>query len=317
MRGTTTTRVAPARPSSSTATATMTLFVTVAVVASFCVVNVILMSRLVEMGGMSSSSSSHHRTEDDGGTADAPMTTKGAGGRGRRGRGRKQRRAVASGGNVTTTRIDHEDEGEGEDPVLSHFRRAGLDLDDMSRSMLPSWSYVESQYGKDVLMMGLDRCEAYRQNVPPLRRNLGSAGMFNSGTNLVSFATFFGGWGGGVWGERCMRGRHGEFSLIFFDYMTRTASTIGIDIYTSRRSPIPSQTPFPSSPAPPLFVRNSHAGRVYVGDASDEGKLRHTRTVRKVRSEGDQGTVRHPMAMSMGEFSFVPSRLGACASIGF
>jgi hypothetical protein len=74
-----------------------------------------------------------------------------------------------------------------DDPVLAHFRRVGLDLDEESLRLLPTWSDIESLLGSsEPVVLGLDRCEAYRERVPPLRRMLGSAGMFNSGTNLVS-----------------------------------------------------------------------------------------------------------------------------------
>ena len=74
-----------------------------------------------------------------------------------------------------------------DDPVLAHFRRVGLDLDEESLRLLPTWHDIESILGSlEPVVLGLDRCEAFRESVPPLRRMLGSAGMFNSGTNLVS-----------------------------------------------------------------------------------------------------------------------------------
>jgi hypothetical protein len=169
------TRIASARSSSLTTT-TMTI-VALAIVASFCLVNVTLMARLVEDGR----SHRHDDYANDGGVTDVPTNTTA-----------RRRRRVAQGRNDTT----HDEDDEDEDPVLTHFRRAGVDLDDISRSRLPSWSYVESQYGKDVVIIGLDRCEYFRNNVPPLRRMLGSAGMFNSGTNLVSFWIVWGRGGG-------------------------------------------------------------------------------------------------------------------------
>jgi len=72
------------------------------------------------------------------------------------------------------------------DPVLDFFRRVGVELDDESRRRLPTWSQIESIIGDKPVFMGLETCETFRHNVPPLSRMLGSAGMFNSGTNLVT-----------------------------------------------------------------------------------------------------------------------------------
>eukprot|EP00577_Skeletonema_sp_RCC1716_P011724 CAMPEP_0113437822 /NCGR_PEP_ID=MMETSP0013_2-20120614/37629_1 /TAXON_ID=2843 ORGANISM="Skeletonema costatum, Strain 1716" /NCGR_SAMPLE_ID=MMETSP0013_2 /ASSEMBLY_ACC=CAM_ASM_000158 /LENGTH=433 /DNA_ID=CAMNT_0000328519 /DNA_START=131 /DNA_END=1430 /DNA_ORIENTATION=+ /assembly_acc=CAM_ASM_000158 len=71
-------------------------------------------------------------------------------------------------------------------PVIDYFRRAGVELDNDSIESLPTWSQIESIIGKKPVFRGLDTCETFRQTVPPLGRMLGSAGMFNSGTNLVT-----------------------------------------------------------------------------------------------------------------------------------
>mmetsp|Transcript_4670 Transcript_4670/g.7218 ORF Transcript_4670/g.7218 Transcript_4670/m.7218 type:complete len:406 (+) Transcript_4670:214-1431(+) len=70
--------------------------------------------------------------------------------------------------------------------VIDYFRRAGVELDNESIERLPTWSQIESLIGKKPVFRGLDTCETFRNNVPPLSRMLGSAGMFNSGTNLVT-----------------------------------------------------------------------------------------------------------------------------------
>lgn len=73
------------------------------------------------------------------------------------------------------------------DPVLEYFREAvGVELDDESIERLPTWSQIESLIGDKPVVLGLERCNDFRNNVPPLRRMLGSSGMFNSGTNLVT-----------------------------------------------------------------------------------------------------------------------------------
>mmetsp|Transcript_20833 Transcript_20833/g.42262 ORF Transcript_20833/g.42262 Transcript_20833/m.42262 type:complete len:411 (+) Transcript_20833:261-1493(+) len=70
--------------------------------------------------------------------------------------------------------------------VLEYFSQAGVELDEESLRKLPSWEQIEYLFGEKPVLLGLDRCEDFRKNVPPLRRMLGSAGMFNSGTNLVT-----------------------------------------------------------------------------------------------------------------------------------
>ena len=76
--------------------------------------------------------------------------------------------------------------------VAEHFRRAvGLELDDATRRRLPTWPQIEALIGKEPAFVGRERCEAFRRNVPPLRRMLGSSGMFNPGTNLVSRVQFW------------------------------------------------------------------------------------------------------------------------------
>jgi hypothetical protein len=40
--------------------------------------------------------------------------------------------------------------------------------------------------GDHPILLGLDKCNEFRDKVPPLERMLGSSGMFNTGTNLVT-----------------------------------------------------------------------------------------------------------------------------------
>ncbi|KAL9179356.1 hypothetical protein ACHAXT_008646 [Thalassiosira profunda] len=72
-----------------------------------------------------------------------------------------------------------------DDQVLEYFRQAGVEPDDASLRRLPTWAQIEALIGGAPVVYGLDRCEDYRDAVPPLRRMLGVSGMFNSGTNLV------------------------------------------------------------------------------------------------------------------------------------
>jgi len=71
-------------------------------------------------------------------------------------------------------------------PIIEYFKLAGVELDDESIKLLPTWSQIQSIIGDEPVIFGLERCEEYRNNIPPLRRMLGAAGMFNSGTNLAT-----------------------------------------------------------------------------------------------------------------------------------
>jgi hypothetical protein len=50
---------------------------------------------------------------------------------------------------------------------------------------LPPWSQILDNFGSEPVILGLERCEAYRNNVPIERRAMGPAGLFSSGTNVM------------------------------------------------------------------------------------------------------------------------------------
>ena len=77
-------------------------------------------------------------------------------------------------------------EEQGRRHVLDLFKEAGVDLTPEMEAELPSWSQVQKVVGPHPYIVGLEHCETYRRKVPPLERMLGPAGMFNSGTNLVT-----------------------------------------------------------------------------------------------------------------------------------
>jgi len=70
--------------------------------------------------------------------------------------------------------------------VLEYFRQVGMEVGEDSIQRLPTWTQIETLIGDQPVLLGLERCIDFRNNIPPLRRMLGSAGMFNSGTNLVT-----------------------------------------------------------------------------------------------------------------------------------
>jgi hypothetical protein len=57
------------------------------------------------------------------------------------------------------------------------------------KSSLPPWQQVVENYGRGPVILGMDRCQAYRDAVPPEQRVVGPSGMFSTGTNLF-FALF-------------------------------------------------------------------------------------------------------------------------------
>jgi hypothetical protein len=70
--------------------------------------------------------------------------------------------------------------------VLEYFKDAGVRLHDEDIRSLPTWSEIEALIGEKPVILGLEKCETFRNKIPPLRRMIGASGMFNSGTNLVS-----------------------------------------------------------------------------------------------------------------------------------
>jgi hypothetical protein len=54
------------------------------------------------------------------------------------------------------------------------------------KSKLPKWADIVLQYGTKPIIHNLDSCSAYQAAVPAQNRVLGAAGMFNTGTNLVT-----------------------------------------------------------------------------------------------------------------------------------
>ena len=75
---------------------------------------------------------------------------------------------------------------EGRQHILSVFREAGVELDAETIAKLPTWEEVQNAVGSGPHIYGLDQCPAFRDKVPAIERMLGSSGMFNTGTNLVT-----------------------------------------------------------------------------------------------------------------------------------
>lgn len=52
---------------------------------------------------------------------------------------------------------------------------------------LPTWPFLQSLYGdlQEPIVLGMERCQSYRDNVPLHERYTAVAGMFNTGTNAM------------------------------------------------------------------------------------------------------------------------------------
>jgi hypothetical protein len=75
----------------------------------------------------------------------------------------------------------------GKEPILRIFQQAGIPpLHPDVLELLPTWDQVIRVIGPRPVIDGLDRCQTFRETVPAVERMLGSSGMFNTGTNLVT-----------------------------------------------------------------------------------------------------------------------------------
>ena len=71
--------------------------------------------------------------------------------------------------------------------ILDLFIDAGLkEMDDSTYAVLPSWNDVSSLYGEKARIIGLDQCETFQKKGNPWDHFVSTAGMFNSGTNLMA-----------------------------------------------------------------------------------------------------------------------------------
>jgi hypothetical protein len=82
-------------------------------------------------------------------------------------------------------------------PILRILGQAGYDISNdqaIQRKSLPSWSKIVDAYGQPTIL-GLETCERFRDSVDSSLRNLGVAGLFNSGAwklrILGSYMIFF------------------------------------------------------------------------------------------------------------------------------
>jgi hypothetical protein len=65
------------------------------------------------------------------------------------------------------------------------LKAAGVKLTDEIRSSLPPISDLEEMYGSEPVIIGLEKCEEFREKYGPKEAVIAPAGMFNTGTNLL------------------------------------------------------------------------------------------------------------------------------------
>lgn len=82
---------------------------------------------------------------------------------------------------------DDSDLRKSREPILRILREAGFDdIDEETIETLPTWDEVTKLYGDRPRIYGLDQCQQFRNHSDEGDHFVGTAGAFNSGTNLMS-----------------------------------------------------------------------------------------------------------------------------------
>jgi hypothetical protein len=83
-----------------------------------------------------------------------------------------------------TDDVSMEEVRKGREELLAILEDAGVeDIDAASIAKLPTWSQVVKLYGDKPVVYGLDTCERFRNTIPKDDASIGTAGLFNTGTN--------------------------------------------------------------------------------------------------------------------------------------
>jgi hypothetical protein len=72
--------------------------------------------------------------------------------------------------------------------TIQKLEEMGVSPDELhgeNANEIPSWSQIINNYGEEPVILGLERCEAYRNSVDPTDRTVAPAGLFSTGTNLI------------------------------------------------------------------------------------------------------------------------------------
>lgn len=80
--------------------------------------------------------------------------------------------------------ITYDDAIKGREKLVDLLHDAGVEeLDIETVLMLPKWSSVTKLYGEGPVVIGLDTCERFRNTATLDDASIGTAGLFNTGTN--------------------------------------------------------------------------------------------------------------------------------------
>ena len=95
-----------------------------------------------------------------------------------------QGKPVAVGGGETAATA----ENDGKEQVVQILAQATIQVTAEMRQRLPTWEQVTRIVGHQPVVQYStpDACDEFRENVPAVERMLGAAGMFSTGTNLVT-----------------------------------------------------------------------------------------------------------------------------------
>jgi hypothetical protein len=70
--------------------------------------------------------------------------------------------------------------------VVRMLEEAGVKVTEAMVTKLPTWKQITELYGSHPRLFNEESCAVYRAKVPPERRMIGPAGMFSTGTNLLT-----------------------------------------------------------------------------------------------------------------------------------
>ena len=83
--------------------------------------------------------------------------------------------------------ITYEEAIKGRERLVHILHEAAIEeIDPEVISVLPKWSNVERLYGGKPVVLGLERCAEFRAQADPIDLSVGTAGMFNTGTNPMA-----------------------------------------------------------------------------------------------------------------------------------
>ena len=82
------------------------------------------------------------------------------------------------------TELTYDDAIEGRERLVEILHDAGVEEIDVEViASLPKWDSITKLYGEGPVIVGLERCEEFQQQAPLDDASMGTAGMFNTGTN--------------------------------------------------------------------------------------------------------------------------------------